>query len=65
MDDAAVSITSVGGLVGMAMVSRRSGLQWVLVSVLIITFFGDDIGFDDYDGFAPSLRFDIGYNVVK
>jgi hypothetical protein len=24
-------------------------------------FSSDELGFNDYDGFAPALRFDIGY----
>ncbi len=56
-----VSITSVGGLVGWQWFPGDQFAIGLGIGVDYYFFSGDDEDFDDLDGFAPALRFDIGY----
>lgn len=60
-DDETVSITSVGGLVGWQWFPGDQFAIGLGIGVDYYFFSGSDESFDDYDGFAPALRFDIGY----
>lgn len=55
------SITSVGGLVGWQWFPGEQFAMGLGIGVDYYFFSGDDLDFDEYDGFAPALRFDIGY----
>ena len=55
------SITSVGGLVGWQWFPGDQFAMGLGIGIDYYFFSGDDESFDDYDGFAPALRFDIGY----
>ena len=62
-DDETVSITSIGGLVGWQWFPGDQFAMGLGIGVDYYFFSGDtnDDNFNDYDGFAPALRFDIGY----
>lgn len=59
--DETVSITSVGGLVGWQWFPGDQFALGLGIGIDYYFFKGDDDDFDDYDGLAPALRFDIGY----
>lgn len=59
--DEEASITSVGGLVGWQWFPGDQFAIGLGIGVDYYFFSGSDESFDDYDGFAPALRFDIGY----
>lgn len=59
--DETVSITSVGGLVGWQWFPGDQFALGLGIGADYYFFSGSDESFDDYDGFAPALRFDIGY----
>ena len=59
--DAEASITSVGGLVGWQWFPGEQFAMGLGIGVDYYFFSGSDESFNDYDGFAPALRFDIGY----
>jgi hypothetical protein len=58
-----VSVTSVGGLVGWQWFPGDQFAIGLGIGIDYYFFTGesDDENFDEYDGFAPALRFDIGY----
>jgi hypothetical protein len=56
-----VSIASIGGLVGWQWFPGDQFAMGLGIGVDYYFFSGDDEDFDDYNGFAPALRFDIGY----
>ena len=65
-DDAAdetLSVTSIGGLVGWQWFPGEQFALGLGIGVDYYFFTGESNNedFDDYDGFAPALRFDIGY----
>lgn len=60
-EDETVSITSVGGLVGWQWFPGDQFAIGLGIGVDYYFFSGDDENFEDLDGFAPALRFDIGY----
>jgi len=62
-DDETLSITSIGGLVGWQWFPGDQFAIGLGIGADYYFFTGesDDEDFDDYDGFAPTLRFDIGY----
>jgi hypothetical protein len=60
-EDEAVSITSVGGLVGWQWFPGDQFAMGLGIGIDYYFFSGDDEDFEDMDGFAPALRFDIGY----
>ena len=59
--DEEASITSVGGLVGWQWFPGDQFAIGLGIGVDYYFFSGSDESFNDYDGFAPALRFDIGY----
>jgi hypothetical protein len=61
VNDEDASITSVGGLVGWQWFPGDEFAIGLGIGVDYYFFSGSDESFDDYDGFAPALRFDIGY----
>jgi len=60
-EDETVSITSVGGLVGWQWFPGDQFAIGLGIGVDYYFLSGDDEDFEDLDGFAPALRFDIGY----
>ena len=60
-NDESVSITSVGGLIGWQWFPGDEFAIGLGIGIDYYFFSGNDESFDDYDGFAPALRFDIGY----
>jgi hypothetical protein len=60
-NDEDASITSVGGLVGWQWFPGDEFAIGLGIGVDYYFFSGSDESFDEYDGFAPALRFDIGY----
>ena len=60
-DDETVSITSIGSLVGWQWFPGEQFAIGLGIGVDYYFFSGDDDEFDDVNGFAPALRFDIGY----
>jgi hypothetical protein len=60
-DNESVSITSLGGLVGWQWFPGEQFAIGLGIGVDYYFFSGDDEDFDDLNGFAPALRFDIGY----
>jgi hypothetical protein len=59
--DETVSITSVGGLVGWQWFPGDQFALGLGIGIDYYFFTGDDEYFNEYNGFAPALRFDIGY----
>jgi len=55
------SITSVGALVGWQWFPGEQFAMGLGIGLDYYFFSGDDDDFDDFNGFAPALRFDIGY----
>jgi len=60
-DDETVSITSIGSLVGWQWFPGEQFAIGLGIGIDYYFFSGDDEEFDDVNGFAPALRFDIGY----
>ena len=60
-DDETVSITSVGSLVGWQWFPGEQFAIGLGIGLDYYFFSGDDEDFSDVDGFAPAIRFDIGY----
>jgi len=60
-DNENVSITSAGGLVGWQWFPGEQFAMGLGIGVDYYFFSGDDDEFEDYNGFAPALRFDIGF----
>ena len=56
-----VTITSVGGLVGWQWFPGDQFAIGLGIGVDYYFFSGNNDDFNDFDGFAPALRFDIGY----
>ena len=56
-----VSITSVGGLVGWQWFPGEQFAMGLGIGIDYYFFSGNDVDFEDYNGFAPALRFDIGF----
>ncbi len=56
-----VSITSAGGLVGWQWFPGEQFAMGLGIGVDYYFFSGNDVDFEDYNGFAPALRFDIGF----
>jgi len=61
VDDETVSIFSVGGLVGWQWFPGDQFAIGLGIGIDYYFFSGNYESFDEYDGFAPALRFDIGY----
>jgi hypothetical protein len=59
--DETVSITSIGGLVGWQWFPGEQFAIGLGIGADYYFFSGDSDDFEDLDGFAPALRFDIGY----
>jgi hypothetical protein len=55
------SIFSIGGLVGWQWFPGDQFAMGLGIGIDYYFFSGSDEDFNDYDGFAPALRFDIGY----
>jgi hypothetical protein len=55
------SITSIGGLVGWQWFPGDQFAMGLGIGADYYIFTGDDLGLEDYDGFAPALRFDVGF----
>jgi hypothetical protein len=60
-DNEKVSITSAGGLVGWQWFPGEQFAMGLGIGVDYYFFSGNDDDFEDYNGFAPALRFDIGF----
>jgi len=60
-DNENVSITSAGGLVGWQWFPGEQFAMGLGIGIDYYFFSGDDDEFEDYNGFAPALRFDIGF----
>jgi len=60
-NDESISITSVGGLIGWQWFPGDQFALGLGIGVDYYFFSGDDADFEKLDGFAPALRFDIGY----
>ncbi len=60
-DDETVSITSVGSLVGWQWFPGEQFAIGLGIGLDYYFFSGDNEDFSDVDGFAPAIRFDIGY----
>ena len=60
-DDETVSITSIGSLVGWQWFPGEQFAIGLGIGIDYYFFSGDDEEFNDVNGFAPALRFDIGY----
>jgi len=60
-DNENVSITSAGGLVGWQWFPGEQFAMGLGIGVDYYFFSGNDDDFEDYNGFAPALRFDIGF----
>ena len=60
-DNENVSIASAGGLVGWQWFPGEQFAMGLGIGIDYYFFSGDDNEFEDYNGFAPALRFDIGY----
>ena len=60
-DNENVSITSAGGLVGWQWFPGEQFAMGLGIGVDYYFFSGNDVDFEDYNGFAPALRFDIGF----
>ena len=60
-DNEKVSITSAGGLVGWQWFPGEQFAMGLGIGVDYYFFSGDVNDFEDYNGFAPALRFDIGF----
>jgi len=60
-DNENVSITSAGGLVGWQWFPGEQFAMGLGIGIDYYFFSGDDDEFENYNGFAPALRFDIGY----
>ena len=55
------SITSIGALVGWQWFPGEQFAMGLGIGLDYYFFAGDDDDFNDFNGFAPALRFDIGY----
>jgi len=60
-DNENVSITSAGGLVGWQWFPGEQFAMGLGIGVDYYFFSGNSDDFEDYNGFAPALRFDIGF----
>jgi hypothetical protein len=60
-DNETASIFSIGGLVGWQWFPGDQFAMGLGIGIDYYFFSGSDEDFNDYDGFAPALRFDIGY----
>jgi hypothetical protein len=60
-DNENVSITSAGGLVGWQWFPGEQFAMGLGIGIDYYFFSGNDDDFEDYNGFAPALRFDIGF----
>lgn len=60
-DNESAIITSVGGLVGWQWFPGDQFAMGLGLGVDYYFFSGDDVDFEDLNGFAPAIRFDIGY----
>lgn len=60
-DNETVSISSAGGLVGWQWFPGDEFAIGLGIGIDYYFFSGDDEDFNDFNGFVPALRFDIGY----